>query len=186
MERESDDKGVSRTHASGSRLLPWSCAHASLLQSSHPETAGEVEANIVTGTGFPFEGCKQDQKISLYRSVGVLPPEAREAREVGPSIRAHCFLQHALLSPSLLSPSLLSCSAELYSIQDTDTGSRFCMQVFVRNQQECRVNNNWPNNKTHCCEVGFNKFKFYPSESSSSGPELVMPCAPPSLMLLPL
>jgi hypothetical protein len=29
------------------------------------------------------------------------------------------------------------------------------------------VQNNFPNNYTRCCDVGFNKFKFYPSECGS-------------------
>ncbi|KAG1674460.1 hypothetical protein FOA52_003065 [Chlamydomonas sp. UWO 241] len=57
-------------------------------------------------------------------------------------------------------------TATLYSIeQKSGGGTENCFQVHTRNQQECRVQNDFPNNYTNCCDVGFNKFKFYPRQN---------------------
>ncbi|GAX85239.1 hypothetical protein CEUSTIGMA_g12659.t1 [Chlamydomonas eustigma] len=87
-------------------------------------------ANYLTGTAFPFEGCLQQDSLSLY-------------------------------SAQLISYNLITNSTGQV------TGSTSCFQVSVRNQTECRIANGVPTgmNTTHCCDVGFNKFKFYPNQN---------------------
>ncbi|GAX85240.1 hypothetical protein CEUSTIGMA_g12660.t1 [Chlamydomonas eustigma] len=87
-------------------------------------------ANYMTGTAFPFEGCLQQDSLSLYSS-------------------------------QLISYNIIT------NTTGQVTGSTSCFQISVRNQTECRIANGVPEgiNRTHCCDVGFNKFKFYPNQN---------------------
>ncbi|KAG1672374.1 hypothetical protein FOA52_010992 [Chlamydomonas sp. UWO 241] len=82
-----------------------------------------ASANILTGTGFPYENCVQDPVLSLY-------------------------------------------SARLSSYTEVvDVGSEMCFQISAKTHEQCYRDTGFPNNKTHCCDRGMNKFKFFPNQN---------------------
>jgi len=44
-------------------------------------------------------------------------------------------------------------------------GSEMCWTIFTKSRDQCYRENNFPYNKTHCCDRGFNKFKFFPNQA---------------------
>jgi hypothetical protein len=108
--------------------LKYVCVFIFLL--SYHEHLRFALANYLTGTAFPFEGCLQQDSLSLY-------------------------------SAKLISYDIIN------NATGQATGSTSCFQISVRNQTECRIANGVPEgiNRTHCCDVGFNKFKYYPNQN---------------------